>query len=125
MNSFNHYSFGAVYEWMVAYQLGICSDKMQPGYQHFILQPTAGGSFTSAHGSYDSAYGTIESGWTAADGAMTGYDARIPANTSATVYLPVGAVLEGGADCARGTELHNGVECAVFELPAGTWHFSF
>lgn len=125
MNSFNHYSFGAVYEWMVAYQLGIRSDAARPGYQHFILQPTAGGSFDYARGSYKSVYGTIESGWTAADGAMVSYDARIPANTSATVYLPVGAVLEGGADYARGTAVHNGAECAVFELPAGAWHFSF
>jgi hypothetical protein len=56
---------------------------------------------------------------------MVSYDARIPANTSATVYLPVGAVLDGGADYACGTAMHNGAECAVFELPAGTWHFSF
>ena len=110
---------------MVAYQLGICSDKTQPGYRHFILQPTVGGGFDYARGSYDSVYGTIESGWTAENGVMVSYDARIPANTSATVYLPVGAVLEGGADYASGTEVHNGVECAVFELPAGTWQFSF
>jgi len=110
---------------MVAYQLGIRSDAAQPGYQHFILQPTAGGSFDYARGSYESVYGTIESGWTAENGSMVSYDAHIPANTSATVYLPVGAVLDGGADYARGTELHNGAECAVFELPAGAWHFSF
>ena len=71
MNSFNHYSFGAVYEWMTAYQLGICADPAQPGYQHFILQPTAGGSFRYAKGSFESPYGTIASGWTAEDGKMT------------------------------------------------------
>lgn len=78
MNSFNHYSLGAVYEWMVAYQLGIKSDETQPGYQHFILQPTVGGDFTEAEGSYDSVYGTIKSGWTAADGVMTSYDVTVP-----------------------------------------------
>ena len=109
----------------MAYQLGITAEAEQVGYQHFVLQPTVGGSFTYARGSYESAYGTIESGWTAADGAMVSYDARIPANTSATVYLPAGAVLDGGADYAAGAAGHNGVECAVFELPAGTWHFSF
>lgn len=56
MNSFNHYSFGAVGEWMMGYQLGIKADKEQPGYQHFILQPTVGGSFTEVKGSYESVY---------------------------------------------------------------------
>jgi alpha-L-rhamnosidase len=85
MNSFNHYSYGAVYEWMIGYQLGIMTDETQPGYQHFILQPTTGGTFTKASGSYDSVYGTIRSGWTAQDGVMTGYDVTVPANTSATL----------------------------------------
>ena len=125
MNSFNHYSFGAVCEWMMAYQLGICADPAQPGYQHFILQPTAGGSFSYAKGSYESAYGTIFSGWTAENGVMTSYDAVVPANTSATLYLPVEAglaVYEGME--VLGTVAHNGVECICIELPAGTWHFA-
>ena len=128
MNSFNHYSFGAVYEWMMAYQLGIKADPERPGYQHFILQPTAGGSFTYAKGSYDSAYGTICSGWTAEDGAMTGYDAVVPANTTATLYLPAtGDVTADDAACEGatviGTAVHNGVECVEIELAAGTYHF--
>ena len=103
MNSFNHYSLGAVYEWMVAYQLGIKSDETQPGYQHFILQPTVGGDFTEAKGSYDSVYGTIKSGWTAADGVMTSYDVTVPANTSATLYLPVSGEVTAcdGVNCDR------------------------
>jgi alpha-L-rhamnosidase len=125
MNSFNHYSYGAVYEWMIGYQLGIMTDETQPGYQHFILQPTTGGTFTKASGSYDSVYGTIRSGWTAQDGVMTGYDVTVPANTSATLYLPVAAetaeVCEGVT--FAGTETHNGIETAKFELVAGTYHF--
>ena len=124
MNSFNHYSFGAVYEWMTAYQLGICADPAQPGYQHFILQPTAGGSFRYAKGSFESPYGTIASGWTAEDGKMTSYDAFVPANTSATLYLPVSAALEipQGME-VTGTLTHNGLDCICLELPAGSWHF--
>ena len=123
MNSFNHYSFGAVYEWMTAYQLGISAGE-EAGYQHFVLQPVAGGSFTFAKGSYDSAYGEIQSGWTAEAGTMTSYDAVVPANTSATLYLPMdgeiqipdGAVLVGEAQ-------RNGQKTLQIELPAGTWHF--
>ena len=124
MNSFNHYSFGAVYEWMMAYQLGICADPAQPGYQHFILQPTVGGSFTYANGSYDSAYGTISSGWTAEDGNLKTYDAVIPANTSATLYLPaVGEAEAPDTVTVIGPVEHNGTETTCFELPSSTWHF--
>ena len=124
MNSFNHYSLGAVYEWMVAYQLGIKSDETQPGYQHFILQPTVGGDFTEAKGSYDSVYGTIKSGWTAADGVMTSYDVTVPANTSATLYLPVsGEVTACDGVTVTGAATHNAVETQQMELVAGTYHF--
>ncbi|MBQ7370433.1 MAG: family 78 glycoside hydrolase catalytic domain [Blautia sp.] len=125
MNSFNHYSFGAVFEWMMGYQLGIISDPEAPGYQHFILQPIAGGTFTEAKGSYESPYGTICSGWTAADGQMTGYTAVVPANSSATLYLPVSAdkVTETEGVTCVGTEVHNGIETSVFELAAGSYHF--
>ena len=123
MNSFNHYSFGACYEWMMAYQLGIAVDPEQPGYQHFILQPTVGGTFTYASGSYDSAYGTIESGWTAADGKLTTYDATVPANTTATLYLEaLGTVTACEGVTIVGETTHNGEQVTQLELVAGSWH---
>jgi hypothetical protein len=112
MNSFNHYSFGAVYEWMMAYQLGISAGE-DAGYQHFVLQPTAGGTFSHAGGSFDSPYGRIESKWTAKDGVMTSYECTVPANTTATLYLPMGET----------DDVHNGVNVRVIELTSGTWHF--
>ena len=124
MNSFNHYSFGAVGEWMMGYQLGIKADKDQPGYQHFILQPTVGGTFTQVKGSYDSAYGTIASGWTAADGRMTSYDVTVPANTTATLYLPAeGEVTVCDGVTAVGMTEHNGIQTQQMEFVAGTYHF--
>lgn len=39
MNSFNHYSFGAVGAWMYAYSLGIMRDEHHPGFKHFVLCP--------------------------------------------------------------------------------------
>jgi len=112
MNSFNHYSFGAVYEWMMAYQMGISAGE-DAGYRHFILQPTAGGAFSHAGGSFDSPYGRIESRWTAEDGVMTSYDCTVPANTTATLYLPMGET----------DDTHNGASVRVIELTSGTWHF--
>ncbi len=124
MNSFNHYSFGAVCEWMMAYQLGILADPGQPGYRHFILQPTVGGSFTYAKGSCDSVYGTIASGWTAEDGVMTSYDAVVPANTTATLFLPTEtAPDETDGMTVVGETVHNEIPVQQIELTAGTYHF--
>lgn len=87
MNSFNHYSYGAIEEWMIAYTLGIQRDEEQPAYKHIILQPRIGGTFSFIRGHYDSAYGRIESGWQIQKKGYI-YEATIPANTTATLYLP-------------------------------------
>jgi alpha-L-rhamnosidase len=91
MNSFNHYSYGAVVEWMMGYMSGIIQDQENPGYQNFILQPTIdeSGRITYVNGSYKSLYGTIESNWTAQSGNLKSYSAVVPANTSAELYLPI------------------------------------
>jgi alpha-L-rhamnosidase len=124
MNSFNHYSLGAVCEWMMGYQVGIKADPAAPGYQHIILQPTVGGDYSYVKGSYDSVYGTIESGWTAENGALTSYDAVVPANTTATLYLPASGDITAPEGAEGGeTVVHNGTEVLQFELSAGTWHF--
>jgi alpha-L-rhamnosidase len=126
MNSFNHYSFGAVYEWMMAYQLGICADPQEAGYGHVILQPTPGGTFSYARGSYESVLGTIRSGWTAENGVLTSYDVTIPANSTATLYLPADlAVEEMEGVTPAGETLHNKKPAQQLELEAGTYHFVF
>ncbi len=88
MNSFNHYSFGAVGSWMYNYSLGIERDENEPGFKHFILQPEPDptGKMTFAKGYYDSMYGQIKSGWEIKDNAVH-YQLSIPANTTATLYM--------------------------------------
>lgn len=91
MNSFNHYSFGSVGAWMYGYSLGIqpTTDEPQAAFKQFILkpQPDPTGLMTFARGHYDSMYGRIESGWEITPTA-TLYTFSIPANTTATLYLP-------------------------------------
>lgn len=131
MNSFNHYSYGAAVEWIYNYMVGIKSDEGNPGYKHFILQPTldSEGRIDSVEGSYVSVYGTIESAWTSVNGALTSYKAAVPANTTATLYLPVSEEqantleLPEGASY-EGMETHNGVSCAKIELVAGSYEFT-
>lgn len=128
MNSFNHFSLGAVTEWMMADQLGIAPGE-EPGYKSFILQPTVGGSFTHASGSFESDYGTIVSGWTAEGGALTGYHATVPANTTATLYLPLTEAQAQAIELPegmtyQGMETHNNASCAVFSLLSGTYEIT-
>jgi type IV secretory pathway TrbF-like protein len=65
MNSFNHYSFGAVAAWMYNYSLGIQRHPTKAGFKEFILMPTPdpNGQITEAKGHYDSMYGRINSAW--------------------------------------------------------------
>ena len=89
MNSFNHYAFGSVAAWLMQSSLGIQSDPEHPGFSHFILrpQPDTTGKLTFARGHYDSMYGRIESSWERRDGKVV-YRFTLPANTTATLYLP-------------------------------------
>ena len=132
MNSFNHYSFGAVGQWMIAYSLGIQRDEKSPGFKHFILQPSYDptGQMTYAKGFYDSMYGRISSSWKTDKSVFT-YTATVPANTTATIYLPAASqqsVKEGGKSIAkkdasaRFVKYENGK--AVYEVTSGSYVFT-
>ena len=133
MNSFNHYAYGAVAEWMYGYMAGILYDVSQPGFKHIILQPTPDQSIRQVDCSYDSAYGTIISNWRYSDGSFA-YDATIPANATATIYIPVeeGASLTvNGKDMQDVTTERDGLTYletkdgkAVFEAVAGSYSFT-
>ncbi|MBC5788408.1 alpha-L-rhamnosidase [Clostridium facile] len=130
MNSFNHYSYGACLEWMYEYMSGINADEDNPGFQSIILQPTVdeSGRITYANGSYDSVYGNIVSNWTANDGTMSSYHAEIPANTSATLYLPVTEEMAKSINVEGitfiGMEENNGETVAAFTVEAGGYDFT-
>ena len=128
MNSFNHYSFGAVGQWMMAYSLGIQRDE--PGFRKFILQPVPDptGEMTWAGGHYDSMYGTIYSKWEIM-GDKLQYTAAVPANTAATLYLPASSA-EGvtenklpAGDSEGITFLRFEHGKAVYQLQPGTYNF--
>lgn len=85
MNSFNHYAYGAIGEWLYSYVGGIRLDPVNPGYKHFFLQPHAG-SLSSVSAGIKTLYGTIQSEWKA-NGGKISYSCLVPANTSATVIF--------------------------------------
>ena len=87
MNSFNHYAYGAIGEWLYQYVAGINIDPEHPGYKHILLAPHTGGGLTNANAEFESLYGKIKSAWKL-NGNDFVYEVTIPANTTATVTLP-------------------------------------
>jgi alpha-L-rhamnosidase len=87
MNSFNHYAYGAIGEWMYRVMAGIEIDEAAPGYKHILVQPQPGGGFTRVTASHNTMYGRVVSEWTLSDDKFE-LVVEVPANTRATVRLP-------------------------------------
>ena len=87
MNSFNHYAYGAIGEWLYKHVAGLDLDPQHPGYKHLLLFPHPGGDLTKASAELKSLYGPIKSSWKL-DQSQFSYEVTIPANTTATITLP-------------------------------------
>jgi len=87
MNSFNHYAYGAIGEWLYRHVAGLDLDPEVPGYKHILLAPHPGGGLTNADAEFASLYGKIKSGWKIEGNDMV-YEAKVPPNTTATISLP-------------------------------------
>ncbi len=129
MNSFNHYWLGCVGEWLQCGVAGIDTDG--PGFARLTIRPTlapAGKGLTRARGQYDSLRGRIASAWSV-EGDRFRLEVTIPANVTATVYVPAreaAGVREGGrpaaeADGLRFLRAADG--CAVFTAGSGQYVF--
>ena len=96
MNSFNHYAYGAIGDWMYRVMAGI--NEGEPGYKKIIIKPHVGGGLTSATAALQTYYGKVSSAWQV-KGDQLQLEVEVPANTVATVFLPAktGAkITEGG-----------------------------
>lgn len=90
MNSFNHYAYGAIGEWLYRVVAGIECDEAHPGYKHSIIAPHYGGGLSYIKSSYQSVYGKICSNWGLEGDIMT-LEVEIPCNTTASICA-VGAL---------------------------------
>jgi alpha-L-rhamnosidase len=105
MNSYNHYAYGAIGDWMYQNIAGI--QAAEPGYKKIIIKPVLGGKLTWAEASYDCPYGLIYSKWKI-ENAKFNLEVIIPPNTVADVFVPDA----GGLNFQKHT------------LGAGSYHFS-
>lgn len=130
MNSFNHYAYGAIGEWLYRVVAGLEIDEKNPGYKHTIIQPHPGGQLTSAKASVRSMYGLVMSSWSINKGVMQ-LEVVIPANTTASVVLPdaiVDTILVNKKSLAKA----DGVAAfsqkgrdVIVEIGSGTLNFSY
>jgi alpha-L-rhamnosidase len=130
MNSFNHYAYGAIGEWMYRVIAGIVIDPKQPGYKHILIQPHPGGGLSLAKASVHSMYGKVASSWELKEGKMT-LRVEVPANATASVRLPK-AKLEQVNESGKPLRLSPGIsgarqsDDAVFaEVGSGSYVFDF
>ncbi len=93
MNSFNHYSYGAIGDWMYRVMAGMDTYDDGVGYKHIRIMPHPGSNFTNATASLQTYYGNVTSGWEIKDG-KTYYTVEIPNNTKADIFLPANSADE-------------------------------
>lgn len=124
MNSFNHYAYGAIEEWIMSHNLGIQRDENRPGYKHILMQPKIDDTFSFVKGGFRSVYGDIASAWEITPSG-TEIEFTIPANTTATFTLPVSSMdnlkLKKGKKGVSSKSFDDGK--AVYELKSGTYKF--
>ncbi len=93
MNSFNHYAYGAIGQFMYERVAGLSPDPERPGYKHFFIRPLIGGPLESASAELETPYGKAKSGWRKSADSIS-IEAIVPPNTTASCVLPA----ETGAD---------------------------
>ena len=87
MNSFNHYAYGAVCQWIWETAAGIASDTAVPGFKHIIMKPVPDKRLGHLEAEYQSAAGLIKSAWKY-EGEKWVWNFTVPAGATATVTLP-------------------------------------
>lgn len=126
MNSFNHYAFGAVGEWLFATVAGI--DTEEPGFKKILIRPCPDDRIPSVRAKYRSINGEIVSDWSKSANKFT-MTVVIPVNTEAVAHIPavcVSKVRESGsslekADGIRSVEMTDGY--AVVRVGSGRYRF--
>jgi len=125
----NHCMLGHILEWFHADLLGIQRDRRAVAFRRIVIRPRIVGDLQWARGRYDSIRGPIAVDWQL-DGHRLSLKVAIPANTSATVYVPTSnptEVLESGKPAADATGVAPVGEedrAAVYRVESGRYTFT-
>lgn len=122
MNSFNHWVFGAVGEWMWRNISGFNPDESYPGWKHFVIAPKPGGGVTWTKAGYQSIHGEITSDWKI-EGGKFRLCTTIPPDTTATICMPTtdaANITESGKHISPASTTTGAV---TFEVGSGSHEF--
>lgn len=128
MNSFNHYAYGAVGDWMYRTVAGI--SETAPGYKEISIAPKPGGGLKSVSAELETIYGKVKSAWSV-EGGKTKIDIVIPPNTTAKVVLPGtgnAVITESNISLQKAKGLSNIKKVAndtELSLGSGTYRFEY
>jgi alpha-L-rhamnosidase len=128
MNSFNHYAYGSIVEWMYRDMCGLnplSGDDQVTGFRRACIAPKPDKTLQWAKASYRSAAGLFESGWCISDDGELFFEFAIPFNADAQVILPdakVGEILINGQQTASGIQQGSNV---ILQLESGRYQVEY
>ena len=125
MNSYNHYAYGAVADWIYRYAAGVDATPLDAGFHTVVLHPVFDARLGSVEFSYPSAYGMIRSDWTV-KGTAAEWSVTIPANATGWLAVDEAAAAQyklEGVPLAE-SKLAKAAHGGGYELPAGSYAFS-
>ncbi|MFS0868329.1 family 78 glycoside hydrolase catalytic domain [Paenibacillus xylanilyticus] len=131
MNSFNHYAYGAIGEWLYRYVAGIRSDEQHPGFHVVHIEPEPGPGMEWVEASLDTMYGRVASSWYRRENKGMEVHVTIPANATGTVVLPgadLQTILESGLPLNEVPYIQGvqTIESLVkIELGSGSYQFTY
>lgn len=115
MNSFNHYAYGAIGDWMYRTITGL--QEAAPGYKKILVAPQPGGTLTSAAAELQTLYGLAKSSWKIESGLLK-LDITIPANTTAEILLPKASEVKSSPAVTVSAD-------GKASVGSGTYHFEY
>ncbi|CAG7643051.1 family 78 glycoside hydrolase catalytic domain [Paenibacillus allorhizosphaerae] len=131
MNSYNHYAYGSIGDWMYQVLAGLDTDRETVGYKHLQIRPQPSDGFEWVRAKLVTMYGTVESGWRKQpDGRLT-VEITLPPNTTASVELPKALLAEVQENGRRAETAEGIISCRQAEgnvrlrLGSGTYTFSY
>ncbi|HEX5171692.1 MAG TPA: family 78 glycoside hydrolase catalytic domain [Cyclobacteriaceae bacterium] len=128
MNSYNHYAYGAIGDWMYRVVAGIDTYEDGVGYKHISFKPHPGGGFTSVDADLQTYYGKVSSHWQASEGKFY-FDVSVPPNTTARVFVPAATlndVIESGKVLSSANDIKVvGSENGYVVVDVGSGNYKF
>ena len=126
MNSYNHYAYGAVADWIYRYAAGVDASPYDAGFHRVVLHPVFDARLGHVAFDYASAYGPIHTDWTV-KGTTAEWHVTIPANTTGWLSL---SLAEAAKYKLEGAPLTSKLPIATasggesgFVLAAGSYNF--